>query len=206
MLQRRQMQGVQGTHCNWEWLHGAGENGWLHLQQGDSTRQFTGSLAMGACQAAGVQAGPHFVFDQSAGDQGFVPQPFGRTAVLGEKFGKDNGGIDVDHRSLRSSSSSDSSSLNGSTGCAAGGGPAWGRAGGVNQPLRTASANIASASTGLLPALGEAISATTRSRSVTKTVSPEAAKRTYSLKRLLSVFIPTAFMLLKVGTGSYLVK
>ena len=78
--------------------------------------------------------------------------------------------------------------------------------GGVSHPLRTASASRASASIGLLVSLGGPISATTRSRSVTRTVSPEAASRTYSLNRLFNTFIPTDLMYGKVATRSNLVK
>jgi len=47
---------------------------------------------------------------------------------------------------------------------------------GVSQPRRTASANCASCTSSARPARGGTSSATTRSRSVTSTVSPEAAK------------------------------
>jgi hypothetical protein len=41
---------------------------------------------------------------------------------------------------------------------------------------------------------------------VTRTVSPDAASRMYSLSRLLSVLIPTDRMVDKVATGRYLVN
>jgi len=63
--------------------------------------------------------------------------------------------------------------------------------GGVIQPWRKASSKSASESIGLREGLGGPISATTRSRSVTKTVSPPAASRTYSLSLFLSVLRPT---------------
>ena len=81
-----------------------------------------------------------------------------------------------------------------------------GSVGGVSHPLRTASASSASASIGLLVSLGGPISATTRSWSVTRTVSPDAASRTYSLNRLFNTFIPTDLMYGKVATRSDLVK
>src|SRR5215471_2185821 len=64
-------------------------------------------------------------------------------------------------------------------------------AGGVSQPSRTASASSASTRSGLRPGRGGTISATTRSRSVTSTVSPPAARRTYSLSLFLRSFRPT---------------
>src|SRR5215472_11443435 len=78
--------------------------------------------------------------------------------------------------------------------------------GGVTHPSRTASANRASASSGLRLGLGGTISATTRSRSVTSTVSPLAAKRTYSLSLFLSTLRPTERMTHIVATRSYLVN
>ena len=115
-------------------------------------------------------------------------------------------GKDVDHRSLLSPSNSPSKSWSGATGSGVGGFSALGNAGGVNRPLRTASANRASASIGLLVSWGGPISAITRPRSVTRTVSPDAASRTYSLSRLLSTFMSTDLMGSNVATGSYFVK
>src|SRR5207247_6141531 len=76
-----------------------------------------------------------------------------------------------------------------------GGGPRPTELGGVIQPCRTASNSSASASTGLRVWLGGQISATTRSRSVTRTVSPPAASRMYSLNLFLSVLRPTERMI-----------
>jgi hypothetical protein len=71
--------------------------------------------------------------------------------------------------------------------------------GGASQPSRTASASSASTRSGLRPGRGGTISATTRSRSVTSTVSPPAARRTYSLSLFLRSFRPTE----RIMAGSY---
>ena len=63
--------------------------------------------------------------------------------------------------------------------------------GAVIHPCRNASNNSASDSIELRAGFGGPISATTRSRSVTRTVSPPAASRTYSLNLFLSVLRPT---------------
>ncbi|MEO8604732.1 MAG: GTP-binding protein [bacterium] len=63
---------------------------------------------------------------------------------------------------------------------------------GVIAPLRTTSAKHASARMGLRCSRGGDGSATTRSRSVTNTVSPRAARRTYSLSLFLRTLRPTA--------------
>ena len=123
--------------------------------------------------------------------------------VFREQMGQGDRGVDVDQRSLRSPSSSSSN-----TDSVASGGPprrGWdpGDSAGVNQPFRTASASIASARMGLLASRGGPISATTRPRSVTRTISPPAARRTYSLSLLFSALIPMDRMNDNVATGSY---
>ncbi len=79
------------------------------------------------------------------------------------------------------------------TGCR-GGGPSATTSGAVIQPSRTASARRASASSGARPGRGGPSSATTRSRSVTSTVSPLSARRTYSLSLFFRTLTPTALM------------
>ena len=102
----------------------------------------------------------------------------------GEEVREDDRSVEMDHRSRRSSSSSTRNVSSGAIGAGEGGAPEVTKTGAVNRPCRTVSASIASASMGLLSVLGGTISATTRSRSVTSTVSPDAARRTYSLRHL----------------------
>src|SRR5438067_929886 len=83
------------------------------------------------------------------------------------------------------------------------GGSLSGKVGGAIQPWRTASASSASASSRPRPPRGGMISATTRSRSGTKTVSPFAARRTYSLSLFLRTFNPTARIPRKVASRRY---
>ena len=161
---------------------------------------------MGFCKLVCVQSSPNLVFNQSARDEGPFPKCGRRAAILGEEMRKGYGGVYIDHRSLRSPSRSARISVSGKTGFGLGGGPSKRRVGGVNQPLRTASASTASPNTGLRDSLGGPISATTRSRSVTRIVSPAAAIRMYSLNRLLSTLIPTARIRLNVATCCYFVK
>ena len=87
-----------------------------------------------------------------------------------------------------------------------GGGPENGLRGGVRMPSRTMAASFASASIGLRSGRGGPSSATTRSRFVTRTVSPAAAMRTYSLSLLFSVLRPTDLMPMKVATSGCFVK
>lgn len=65
--------------------------------------------------------------------------------------------------------------------------PSGGKIGSEIRPRRTISSNIASPGMALRPAAGGTSSATTRSRSVTKTVSPSATARIYSSR---SFFAP----------------
>ena len=112
-----------------------------------------------------------------------------------------NGLASADQRALLSSPSSARSSCNGATAGGVGGGADEVGTGGVSQPFRTASA-----STGLLVAYGGPSSATIRSRSVIRTVSPDAATRTYSLSLLFRTFMPTDLMKRTVTPRCYLVK
>jgi hypothetical protein len=95
--------------------------------------------------------------------------------------------IEVHHRSSRSRCRSCIRSRNVRTGLRGGGSLPASR-GGVSQPSRTASASCASARRGLRPGRRGTISATTRSPSVIRTVSPPAARRTYSLSLFLRIF------------------
>src|SRR5262245_34181448 len=161
---------------------------------------------MRAAEATGVNAVPDLVFEETARRyQRRLPDGVRRRAILDQEMRQRDRRIEVDHRSSRSCCRSCMSCRSVMTGLR-GGGPPPVSAGGVSHPSRTASASNASATNGLRPAWGGTISATTRSRSVTRTVSPLAARRTYSLSLFLSTFRPTERMPTKVATGSYLVN
>lgn len=93
---------------------------------------------------------------------------------------------EVDQRSERSSSNPLSASARDATGNR-GGGSSLVIVGGVTQPLRTALASI-----GPRSSLGGTSSATTLSRSTTRTVSPASARRTYFASLLPSTLRLTA--------------
>ncbi len=120
---------------------------------------------------------PKLVLEQPAGDERTLPEGVVGTARFAERVGERLGGVDVDHRASRSVRSSASSSSVGATGRR--GGLPRGRVGGRDQTapnqLRQTRASIELAAR---PVRGGDSSATTRSRSVTSTVSPLAAKRT----------------------------
>ena len=141
--------------------------------------------------------------DEPAGDQRLLPEAFRWRAVFRQEMSERDRSIKVNQRSLRSCSSSFCSLRKEVTGLR-GGGVDAASAGGVTQPLRTASDSNASDSTGLLVLSGGTSSATTRSRSVTRTVSPRSARRTYSLSLFFRTFKPTAFISTNVASGSYL--
>jgi hypothetical protein len=202
-VDRCQMEGIQRPHRLWKRLQGPRQYGRSELDQGQAAEQRAHLVGVRARQFAHVNSSPNLVFDQPAGDQRLAPEAFGRRAVFRQEMRQRNRGIEVDQRSLRSSSSSRCNLRKVVTGLR-GGGVEPASAGGVIQPLRTASDNNASASTGLLVLSGGTISATTRSRSVTSTVSPLSARRTYSLSLFFKTFNPTAFMSANVASGSYL--
>ncbi len=202
-VHRCQMEGIQRPNRLWKGFQGPREHGRRKLDQGQATEQRTHLIGMRAREFSRVNSSPDLVFDEPTGDQRFAPQSFRRRAVLGQKMRQRHRGIEVDQRSLRSSSSSFCSLRKVVTGLR-GGGLVAASAGGVTQPLRTASDNNASAKTGLLVCSGGTISATTRSRSVTSTVSPCSASRTYSLSLFFKTFSPTALIAVMVASSSYL--
>jgi hypothetical protein len=199
------MERVESPNRLWEGLQGTRKYRRGKLDKGDAVQQSTCLFGMRARKIAPVNAGPHFVFEKTAGNKGLLPELLGRRLVLGEKMCQRYRSIEIDQRSLRSSISWRLSSRNDMIGLR-GGGVGDVSAGGVIQPWRTASASSASTSTGLRVVSGGRISATTRSRSVTSTVSPRSAKRTYSLSLFLRTFNPTAFTYTRVASSSYIVK
>src|SRR4029079_9996610 len=103
-----------------------------------------------------VNPGPNLIFDEPAGKQRLLPQAVGRCMVFRQEVSERDRSIEINQRSLRSCSSSFFSLRKDVTGLR--GGVDVARAGGVIQPLRTASDSKASANTGLLVAWGGTIS------------------------------------------------
>jgi hypothetical protein len=109
--------------------------------------------------------------------------------------------MQVDHRSVRSSSSSFSRVVQGTAGFLAS--LDFPLTGGRSHPLRSMSASMASPASSDLQGAGGVISATTMSLSMTRIVSPDAARFTYSLSLFLRVFKPTARIMTMVAPVSY---
>jgi len=204
-IHRCQVQGIKGADWISERLQGPQEYRRTKFNESNAVQEGTRLISMRSSKFTRMNSGPNFIFKQTAGDQIFLPEPLGWHTVFCKKVSQGNRGIKIDHLSLRSCSISRNSSRKGMTGLR-GGGPADGSVGGVIQPWRTASASKASANSGLRFFGGGASSATTRSRSITSTVSPLAARRTYSLSLFLRTFNPTALMSHNVAFRSYNVK
>src|SRR5215510_4159530 len=191
---RCEMKGIEGSDRLGKRFQSTHQDRQRELDKRDPSQQSSDFIAMGAGELKSMDARPNLVLDQPAGNQRLLPERFRRDAVFSENLRERYRCVEIDQRSLRSPSSSPLSLRTGITGLR-GGTPLAGSTGGVIQPWRTASANIASATSGLRLASGGPISATTRSRSVTRIVSPRSASRTYSLSRFFKTFIPTALML-----------
>src|SRR5206468_2834538 len=146
-------------------------------------------LAVSPRQPARMDAHPQLVLQQPARDERLIPDLRRRFSILGQR----GGGVEVDHRSPRSSSISRRSCRSFATGGAAAGREGDSSAG-VIHPRRTASARSASGTRGARAPLGGTSSATTRSRSAMSTVSPWLARRTYSLSFFFRVLRPTTRM------------
>ena len=199
---RSQMKSVQRSYRFGKRFQRSNEHGRSHLDQREATQQCSRFVGVRSRQLSRVNPSPDLVLNKSAGDERLLPEAFGRRAVFRQKMSEGNRGVEINQRSLRSRSSSFFSLRKEVTGLR-GGGVDPVSAGGVIQPLRTASDSKASANTGLLVVSGGTISATTRSRSVTNTVSPCSARRTYSLSLFFRTFKPTAFIRTNVASGSY---
>ena len=199
-LDRGEMHRVERSQPRWERFDGSGEYDRSQFDQCQPIDQGPCAVAMRTRVSARMQAVPDLVFEQSARNKRLLLEEIRRCAVLRQQMRQGDRAIEIDHRSSRSCRSSASSVSRRTTGWR-GGGPLPGIAGGRNQPRRTASA-----SSGLRPARGGTNSATTRSRSVTRTVSPLATKRTYSLSRFFRVLRPTARIHNNVASSSYLRK
>src|SRR5215470_16163742 len=202
-IHRRQVKRIQGSYRLGERFQRSREHGRSELYEREPTQQRAHFIRVRARQFPRMNSGPNLILDEPAGNERLSPQPVRRSAVFREQMRQRNRSIQVNQRSLRSCSSSFCSLRKEETGLR-GGGLDAASAGGVIQPLRTASESKASASSGLLVLSGGTISATTRSRSVTKTVSPRSASRTYSLSLFFRTLSPTAFMRINVASGSYL--
>src|SRR5215470_3243124 len=199
---RRQMQGVECPHGDRKRLQGAGDDWRRQFDQRHMADQGSRRLAMRWPKAPRVDAVPDLIFEEAAGNHGFAPDRFGRRAILCQQMCESDRTVEIDHWSSRSCCNSFSRSRNAMIGLH-GGGLRPASTGGVSQPARTASANSASARSWLRPACGGTISATTRSRSVTSTVSPPAARRIYSLSLFLSTLRPTERISRFVASRSY---
>ena len=197
-----QVECVQGPDGLGEGFQRSSEHRWGKFNHGNSAQQRTHLATVRAAKFARMDAGPDLVLKKTAGDQRLLPEAFRRRAIFSKKMRERHRSVEVDQRSLRSCSSSRFSSRKDITGLR-GGTPVDGNVGGVIHPCRMASASKASASRGLLLLSGGTISATTRSRSVTSTVSPRSAKRTYSLSLFFRTFNPTALMAIMVASGGY---
>jgi len=202
-VHRCQMKCVQGPHRLGEGFQRSHKYRRSQFYQSQATQQRADFVCVRLREFPRVDPGPNLILDESAGDQRLSPEPVRRRTVFRQEVSKSDRSIEVNQRSLRSCSISFFSFRKDVTGLRGGGVDAV-SAGGVIQPLRTASDSKASASTGLLVLSGGTSSATTRSRSVTRTVSPRSARRTYSLSLFFKTFKPMALIKTNVASGSYL--
>src|ERR1051326_8390313 len=199
------MQGVQGAHGYWKRFDCSCQHRRFKFNEDKPPNQGSSRITVRSRKSARVDAVPDLVYKQPTGNQNLTPDRLRRRAILGQEMRQGDRRIQIDHRSSRSCCNSRISSPNGMTGFR-GGGAVSTSVGGVSHPSRTAWARSASERTGLRAAWGGTSSATTRSRSVTRTVSPLAASRTYSLSLFLRTFRPTERIYTKVATGSYIVN
>lgn len=184
------MKRIHRSNWNWKGFEGTLQHRRHEFQQRHSGEQLPSLLTVAIAELKSVYPHKSFVLDQATAHQWFFPHPRRWFGVLCQTLGQENRGVEVDQGSDRSASSPERISSRVMTPGAVGNGPAPIKAGCKN-PLRTASARKASATKGARVSRGGTSSATTRSRSEIKIVSPPAARRTYSLNLFLRTFKPT---------------
>lgn len=153
-------------------------------------------------EAAGVRPRPHLLLQKPAAHERLCPQRCRRKPVVSQELRERDERVEVDHRSPLSAASSSTNLASGATG-ARGGGSSCTVTGAERHPRRMASASTASDANGPRPCGGHS-SATARSRSVTRTVSPPLTSRMYSLGPVLQELEPDCPPGQKVASGSYL--
>src|SRR5215212_8217994 len=191
-LHRREVQGIERAHRDREGLQRPLEVRRQHRDQADPLDQRLGRATPDIVRRGGVQTGPDLVFEQAARYEPLGPKGAWRQTFLVEEQRQRDRAVEIDQRSSRSRAIASSSSAEVITGFGRGGGPdAVGR---VIEPSRTIRAITGSDSQSRWSTVGGRSSATTRSRSVTSTVSPASARRTYSLSLFLRTLRPTERM------------
>src|SRR5439155_11282232 len=178
-LGSREVARIQGPNGNWKRHQGARQDNLGHLDQLHAGEEGACFAASRCAQLTSVDAVPDLILKQSARYQGGIPKTRRRHSGFSNQISENDRAVDVGHhRSSRSSSSSfnNCSSVNPLTGFD-GGGQSAPRFAGLIQPSRMPRSITLSCSRDR----GGPISATTRLRSVTATVSPAVASRIYSL-------------------------
>ena len=203
------MQSVERSYRDWKWFESTCKHRWRKFDQRYATEQCFNHIAVGLRITTGVKPVPKFVFQEPAGNDALAPYRRRRQSSLTKQMRQRRRAIEIDQRSsqrsARASSRSFSSSSSVVTGRRGGGSPG-GILAGVSQPSRTPREVNSSSDTSFRPGRGGTISATTRLRSVTSTVSPPAAKRTNSLSLFLRSLRPTDRTIRKVATRGYIVN
>ena len=203
---RRQVQRVERAHRLGKGLQGTDQHLGRHLDQVGAVHQLACGSAVRRRGTACMHTVEDLVLQQAAGHEGLRPEGIGRRTVLGKEARQHHRRVQVDQRSARSPSSSRSTPSMLVTGLRRGSLALGGTLAGARRPCRSRSPRRRSAGDASARMRGDTSSATTWPRSVTRTVSPAAAARTYSLRRFFRTLMPTRCMRPNVATGGYIVK
>lgn len=188
---RSQMERIERPNRGRKRLERASQYRRGQLEQTHCTHDLARVLRQPWLGRPGMHAIEHLVLEKPARHERLIPKLVRRRAPFIEKAGQRDRRIEVDQRSPRLSSRSRMISSNVMVAFRRGGsGVPGGVVAGVSQPSRTPRARNSSSGSAR-PGCGGTSSATTRSRSVTSTVSPAAAARTYSLSLFFSTLRPT---------------
>src|SRR5580765_7910969 len=94
-IHRCQMEGVESPHWLWERLQRSCEHRRGKLDKGDTAQQGAHLVRMRASEIVHVDAGPNFIFEESTGNQRFLPELIRRRLIFGEKMSERDRSIEI---------------------------------------------------------------------------------------------------------------
>src|SRR6185503_11390171 len=168
---RGEVQCIEGTNRHRKRLDRACDHERAQLEQCNGTDQYPYPVGMRSPEAARMDSRPDLVLEEPARYERFLPEGERGNSCFSQEMSERHRRVEIRHRSSRSRASSASRSSVGATGFRGGTVPR-GVSAGLTTPSRTRAARWPSDRRSARVADGGVISATTRSRSVTKTVSP----------------------------------
>src|SRR5207249_7660413 len=105
-VHRGQMERVESTHGPGKRLERSGQYWRRELDQSDPSQESARLVAIGLGEVACMDSRPQFVLEEAVRGQRLLPQALRWRSILGQELGQSHRGIEVNHRSARSSARS----------------------------------------------------------------------------------------------------